>query len=171
MLFEKKSNYHFKADNEITNMLHFFRKAMTTPKQDDSLENRNLCEKLKDSMLNCCKKKDTEEALFSDLAETRACKLMCVEAATALDLCELYPKTGMRLKWLAVKRRKNLEDLIDRKKNITKTVMPVDYKDKVYIDDPTKLDRMFEKYSQRNHCEYEFDVEDLKAHEVSSIAT
>jgi hypothetical protein len=33
---------------------------------------------------------------------------MCIERAVVEDLCELYPKTAMRLKWIALERHKEL---------------------------------------------------------------
>lgn len=48
---------------------------------------------------------------------------MCVEAKLVLDLCELYPKTAQRLKWLALKRREELQAILKHKNQI-KTWVP-----------------------------------------------
>lgn len=70
-------------------------------------------------------------------------KLMCVESGTIADLCELYPKTGRRLKWLARKRREDLIKTIEYKKRI-KTWVPFPLKEMSYIKDAKALDELLE---------------------------
>lgn len=83
-------------------------------------------------MKECCqlpklcrkrKEEDEQEVLFSAIAESTEVKLMCIEAKTVLDLCELYPKTAQRLRWLAIKRREELQAIL-RHKNQIKTWVP-----------------------------------------------
>ena len=46
--------------------------------------------------------------LFSAIEKITETKFMCIERAVVEDLCELYPKTAMRLKWIALERHKEL---------------------------------------------------------------
>ena len=43
-------------------------------------------------------------------------ELMCCEKGVVIDLCELYPNIGQRIKWLALVRRQDLKLKLKRKK-------------------------------------------------------
>ena len=43
-------------------------------------------------------------------------EFMCCEKGVVIDLCELYPNIGQRIKWLALVRRQDLKLKLQRKK-------------------------------------------------------
>ena len=50
--------------------------------------------------------------------------LMCIESGTLEDLCELYPKTAEKLKWLAIRRREDFKKISEAKRE-TKIMRPI----------------------------------------------
>lgn len=70
---------------------------------------------------------------------------MCIEANTVLDLCDLYPKTAIRIKWMAAKRREELQEIL-KYKDKTKTIVPFRWEEKPTNVDIKKLDRMFKNF-------------------------
>jgi hypothetical protein len=76
-------------------------------------------------------------------------------------LCELYPRTALRLKWLAVERHKELEAIKLRKEKI-QTVLPTLWNEKL---DPHELksqiprmDKQFADYRKKHGRDYDFGV-------------
>lgn len=83
--------------------------------------------------------------------------MMCIESEVVLNLCELYPKTAMRLKWLALKKREQLVKIYDTKQK-EKTWVPTQVDNNFKVEDLNTLDRKFEKFEIRNQRQFSFDL-------------
>ena len=142
----------FKADDEISNLLAFFRKGFEAGKAMQMKSSK---------WRDCFKKKDKDvieqEKLFQENAVVPVnAKMMCVEAGVVQDLMELYPKTAMRLKWLTLKRREQLIERYNHKLKI-KTWVPLQIEFKKPTETAESLDCMFEKFKKRNSEDFPLD--------------
>ena len=86
---------------------------------------------------------------------------MCIERAVVEDLCELYPKTAMRLKWLALERHKELI-AFKKFKDKAQTLVPIQWREKLdaqeVIEQVKQMDNEFKDYKKKNGKEYDFGV-------------
>ena len=86
---------------------------------------------------------------------------MCIERAVVEDLCELYPKTAMRLKWIALERHKELISF-KKFKDKAQTLVPIQWREKLDAQEVTEqikqMDKEFEDYKKKHGKEYDFGV-------------
>lgn len=88
---------------------------------------------------------------------------MCIERAVVEDLCELYPKTAMRLKWLALERHKELVS-IKIFKDKAQTMVPKQWKEKPInllevAEQVKQMDKEFKNYEKKHGKKYDFGKE------------
>ena len=84
---------------------------------------------------------------------------MCIERAVVEDLSELYPKTAMRMKWLALERHKELI-AFKNFKDKAQTMVPIQWREKLDAQEVKKqveqMDKEFEDYKKKHGKEYDF---------------
>lgn len=81
-----------------------FKTKLGDTNEDDEETNRGCFHRMYKKEIEL----DEYDLLFSAIEKTTETKLMCIERAVVEDLCELYSKTAMRLKWIALERHKEL---------------------------------------------------------------
>lgn len=75
---------------------------------------------------------------------------MCVDDNVLLDLCELYPETAERLKFLAYRRKHEFKKLLIQK-NQSKVILPSQYKEEK--TDRKQFDKIIKKLSKLKNNE------------------
>ena len=105
------------ADEEMANLLMFFRKGASLTGNMESSKKKSLREHW-ENLKEMYRKSQADEEEDLDLDEAARklppppiLKMMCCEAGVVNDLQELFPKSSERLKWMAVQRREKLEHL------------------------------------------------------------